>query len=75
MKKVGFRRKLRINWDWENPLAIFFIIFTGIGIISALLVTAMSAWNTPAVLAPSIFGGMGVVFGFLGLTTSLTRDQ
>lgn len=73
MRKVGFRRK--VNWDWENPFAILFIIFMGIGIISALLVTAMSAWNTPSMLAPSIFGGMGIVFGILALTTSLTRDQ
>lgn len=73
MKKVGFKRK--INWDWENPFAILFIIFMGIGIFAALLVTAMSAWNTPAMLVPSIFGGMGVVFGFLGLTTSLTKDR
>ena len=73
MKKVGFRRK--INWDWENPFAILFIIFMGIGIISALLVTAISAWNTASVLVPSIFGGMGIVFGILALTTSLTRDQ
>lgn len=73
MKKVGFRRK--VNWDWENPFAILFIIFMGIGIISALLVTAMSAWNTPSMLVPSIFGGMGIVFGILALTTSLTRDR
>lgn len=73
MKKVGFRRK--ISWDWENPFAIFFIIFAGLGILSALLVTIISAWNTPAILAPSIFGGMGVIFGILALTTSLTRDQ
>lgn len=73
MRKVGFRRK--INWDWENPFAILFIIFTGIGIISALLVTAISAWNTPSMLVPSIFGGMGIVFGILTLITSLTRDQ
>lgn len=73
MKKIGFRRK--INWDWENPFVILFIIFMGIGIFAALLVTIISAWNTAAVLAPSIFGGMGVVFGFLGLTTSLTRDR
>jgi uncharacterized membrane protein YgdD (TMEM256/DUF423 family) len=72
MKKVGFKR--RINWDWENPLAIFFIIFTGIGIISALLVTAMSAWNTPAILAPAIFGGIGMICGFIALVISLTRD-
>ena len=75
MKKVGFRRKLRIGWDWENPFIILFIIFMGIGIFAALLVTAMSTWNTPAMLVPSIFGGMGVVFGFLGLTTSLTKDR
>lgn len=73
MRKVGFRRK--VNWDWENPFAILFIIFMGIGIISALLVTAVSAWNTSSVLAPSIFGGMGIVFGILTLITSLTRDR
>lgn len=73
MKKVGFRRKL--NWDWKDPLVIFFIIFTGLGIFTALVVTAISAWKTPAMLMPSILGGMGVVFGFLALITSLTRDQ
>ena len=72
MRKVGFRRK--INWDWENPFAILFIIFMGIGILSALLVTAMSAWNTPSMLVPSIFGGMGIVCGILTLITSLTRN-
>ena len=75
MKKVGFRRKLKLSWDWENPFVIFFIIFAGLGIFSALLVTAMSTWNTPAMLAPSILGGMGVVFGILALVTSLTRDR
>ena len=75
MKKIGFRRKLKISWDWENPFVIFFIIFMGIGIFAALLVTAMSTWNTPAMLVPSIFGGMGVVFGILGLTTSLTKNR
>ena len=73
MRKVGFKRKL--NWDWENPFAILFIIFMGIGIFSALLVTVVSAWNTPSVLAPSIFGGMGIVFGIFTLITSLTRDR
>ena len=73
MKKVGFRRK--INWDWDDPLVIFFIIFTGLGIFTALLVTAISAWKTPMMLMPSIFGGMGVVFGILALVTSLTRDR
>lgn len=73
MKKIGFRRKL--NWDWENPLVIFFIIFTGLGIFTALLVTAISAWKTPVMLAPSIIGGMGIVFGILALITSFTRDR
>lgn len=73
MKKVGFRRK--INWDWENPFVILFIIFMGIGLFTALLVTAISAWKTPAMLMPSIFGGMGIVFGILALVTSLTRDR
>jgi len=71
MKKVGFKRK--VSWDWENPFAILFIIFMGIGILSALLVTIISAWNTPSMLVPSIFGGVGIVFGILALTTSLTR--
>lgn len=73
MKKIGFRR--RINIDWDNPFVIFFIIFMGIGLFTALLVTAVSAWNTPAMLMPSIFGGMGVVFGIIALVTSLTRDR
>ena len=73
MKKIGFRRKL--NWDWENPFVIFFIIFTGLGILTAILVTAISAWKTPSMLAPSIFGGMGIVFGILALITSFTRDR
>ena len=68
MKKVGFRRK--INIDWDDPFMVFFIIFTIIGILIAIFLTALSAWKEGWV-ASALFGGIGIFFGIFGFITQL----
>ncbi len=68
MKKVGFRRK--INIDWDDPFMVFFIIFTIIGIIIAIFLIALSAWKEGWV-ASALFGGIGIFFGIFGFITQL----
>ena len=68
MKKVGFRRK--INIDWDDPFMVFFIIFTIIGILIAIFLTALSAWKEGWV-ASALFGGIGIFFGIFGFISQL----
>lgn len=68
MKKTGFRR--RINIDWSDPFMVFFIIFTGIGIFIAIILTVLSAWKEGWV-ASALFGGVGILFGIIGFITNL----
>ena len=66
MKRRGFRR--RVNIDWSDPFMVFFIVFTIIGIIIAIFLTALSAWKEGWV-ASALFGGVGIFFGIVGLIT------
>lgn len=68
MKKIGFRR--RINIDWDDPFMVFFVIFTTIGIIIAIFLTALSAWKE-GWGASALFGGVGIFFGIVGFISKL----
>lgn len=68
MKKVGFRR--RVNIDWDDPFMVFFVIFTAIGVLIAIILTALSAWKEGWV-ASALFGGVGILFGIIGFITNL----
>ena len=68
MKKIGFRR--RINIDWSEPFMVFFIVFTAIGVFIAIMLTALSAWKEGWV-ASALFGGIGILFGIIGFITNL----
>jgi len=68
MRKVGFRR--RINIDWDDPFMVFFIIFTAVGILIAIILTASSAWKEGWV-ASALFGGVGILFGIIGFISQL----
>lgn len=68
MKKVGFRRKMNI--DWSDPFMVFFAVFTLIGLFMALLVTIFSAWKEMW-LVPAMFGGVGILFGIIGFIIAL----
>ena len=68
MKKIGFRR--RINIDWDDPFMVFFVIFTAVGVLIAIILTALSAWKEGWV-ASALFGGVGILFGIIGFITNL----
>lgn len=68
MKKVGFRR--RVNIDWDDPFMVFFVIFTAVGVLIAIILTALSAWKEGWV-ASALFGGVGILFGIIGFITNL----
>ena len=68
MKKVGFRRK--INIDWSDPFMVFFVMFTSVGVLIAIILTALSAWKEGWV-ASALFGGVGILFGIIGLISQL----
>ena len=68
MKKTGFRR--RINIDWDDPFMVFFVIFTAVGVLIAIVLTALSAWKEGWV-ASALFGGVGILFGIIGFITNL----
>jgi uncharacterized membrane protein (DUF485 family) len=68
MKKTGFRR--RINIDWDDPFMVFFVIFTAVGVLIAIILTALSAWKEGWV-ASALFGGVGILFGIIGFITNL----
>lgn len=68
MRKVGFRR--RINIDWDDPFMVFFVIFTAVGVLIAIILTALSAWKEGWV-ASALFGGVGILFGIIGFITNL----
>ncbi len=68
MRKVGFRR--RINIDWDDPFMVFFIMFTAIGALIAIILTILSAWKEGWV-ASALFGGVGILFGIIGFITNL----
>ena len=68
MKKVGFKR--RINIDWSDPLMVLFIVFILTGLFIALIVTICSAWKE-LWLMPTILGGIGIFFGIFGFITQL----
>lgn len=63
MKKIGFRRK--INIDWNNPFMVFFAIFTTIGILITTVLIVLSAWEE-GWLAGAVFGGVGILLGIIG---------
>ena len=68
MKKTGFRR--RVNIDWDDPFMVFFVIFTAVGVLIAIILTALSAWKEGWV-ASALFGGVGILFGIIGFITNL----
>ena len=68
MKKTGFRR--RINVDWDDPFMVFFVIFTAVGVLIAIILTILSAWEKGWV-ASALFGGVGILFGIIGFITNL----
>ena len=68
MKKVGFRRK--INIDWSDPFMVFFVMFTSVGVLIAIILTALSAWKEGWV-ASALFGGVGILFGIVGFISQL----
>lgn len=68
MRKVGFRR--RINIDWDDPLIVLFIIFTAVGVLVAIILTILSAWKEGWV-ASALFGGVGILFGIIGFVSQL----
>jgi uncharacterized membrane protein (DUF485 family) len=70
MKKVGFRRRISVNVDWSDPFMVFFIMFTAIGVLIAIILTALSAWKEGWV-ASAVFGGVGILFGIIGLICAL----
>lgn len=68
MKKVGFRRRIII--DWDDPLIVLFIIFTAVGVLVAIILTILSAWKE-GWIASALFGGVGVFFGIIGFISQL----
>ena len=68
MRKTGFRR--RISIDWDDPFMVFFVIFTAVGVLIAIILTALSAWKEGWV-ASALFGGVGILFGIIGFITNL----
>ena len=68
MKKVGFRRKITI--DWSDPFMVFFVMFTSVGIFIAIILTVLSAWKEGWV-ASALFGGVGILFGIVGFISQL----
>ena len=68
MKKIGFRRK--INIDWSDPFMVFFVMFTSVGIFIAIILTVLSAWKEGWV-ASALFGGVGILFGIVGFISQL----
>lgn len=68
MRKVGFRR--RINIDWDDPFMVFFIMFTAIGALIAIILTILSAWKE-GWIASALFGGVGIFFGIFGFISQL----
>lgn len=70
MKKTGFRRRISVDVDWRDPFMVFFIMFTAIGVLIAILLTILSAWKE-GWIASAFFGGVGVFFGIIGFITNL----
>lgn len=75
MKKIGFKRKIYINW--ESPAAIVSMIFTGTGLLMGLLViilsitdAAMIKEDTFIVVVPIILIGLGIINGIILLIGS-----
>ena len=66
MRKVGFRR--RVNIDWSDPFTVLFVIFTAIGVLIAIFLTVLSAWKEGWVVS-ALFGGVGIFFGIVGFIT------
>jgi len=69
MKKVGFRRK--INIDWNSPFMVVFVICTIIGIIIAAILAFFSVLKENWI-APVFWGGVGILFEIIGLICTLT---
>ena len=67
MKKIGFRR--RVNIDWSDPFMVFFIMFTALGALIAIFLTVFSAWKE-GWIASALFGGVGVFFGIVGFISN-----
>ena len=70
MKKTGFRRRISVDVDWSDPFMVFFIMFTAIGVLIAILLTVFSAWKEGWV-ASALFGGVGIFFGIVGFISQL----
>ena len=68
MKRVGFRKK--VNIDWSDPFAVLCIVLISIGFVFAILVTCLSSWKTDW-LAPTLFGGVGIISGVIILIESI----
>lgn len=72
MKKVGFRKKVDI--DWSDPFAVLCIVLISIGFVSAILVTCLSSWKTDW-LTPTLFGGVGIISGVIILIESIIDNR
>lgn len=68
MKKIGFRK--RLNIDWSDPFMVFFIVFTAMGVLVAIFLTIFSVWKEGWLIS-AIFGGVGIFLGIVGFVSHL----